>query len=88
MSLINFAIGLFTRYKQLGWMEDLDTAIVVSREALYLYPQGHPDRWRSLKNLARYLSNRYKQLGRMEDLEEAIILDQEALDLVGKQPVY
>ena len=80
-SLYNLAVHLFSRYKQLGAMEDLDEAIALDREALDLRPQGHSGRSKSLNSLAADLSSRYKQLGAMEDLDEAIVLDREALDL-------
>ncbi|KAF8132924.1 CHAT domain-containing protein [Boletus edulis] len=81
MSLNSLAVGLSTRYKQLGAMVDLDEAIVLDRVALELRPQGHPDRSMSLNSLAVGLSTRYNQLGAMVDLDEAIVLDREALEL-------
>ncbi|KAF8439106.1 hypothetical protein L210DRAFT_66607, partial [Boletus edulis BED1] len=44
VALNKIASCLFTRYKQLGRVVDLDEAIVLDREALELRPQGHPDR--------------------------------------------
>ena len=79
MSLNNLAGRLSTRYNQLGWMGDLNEAIVLSREALALRPLGHPDRPMSLNNLAADLSARYNHLGWMADLNEAIFLDRNAL---------
>ena len=81
MSLNTLADHLSARYKKLGVMEDLDEAIVLDREALNLFPQGHHDRSTSLSNIADHLSSQYKQLGAMEDLDEAIGLVREALDL-------
>ncbi|KAI9567828.1 CHAT domain-containing protein [Boletus coccyginus] len=55
------------------------TAIMLSREALDLHPQGHPDR--SMNNLAVDLYAWYEQLRQMGDLDVAIVLDREALAL-------
>ena len=74
MSLTNLAIHLFSQYKQLGAVQDLDDAIVLNREALDLCLQGHPDRAVSLTNLAVDLSSQYKQLGVVQDLDDAIVL--------------
>ncbi|KAI9459001.1 TPR-like protein [Boletus coccyginus] len=79
--LTGLAIGLFSRYTELGRMEDLDEATVLDREALDLRPQGHPDRYISLGNLALRLFTRYEQFGGMESLDGAIVLNREALDL-------
>ncbi|KAF8429907.1 CHAT domain-containing protein [Boletus edulis BED1] len=84
MSLNNLAVDLFTRYKQLGVMEDVNEAIVVTREALDLLANGHPDRSAPLNNFAVYLSTRYSELGVMQDLDEAIVLNREALYLCQK----
>ena len=73
MSLNNLALHLSSRYKQLGAIEDLEEAIVLSREALDHCPQGHPDRYMSLNSLARHLASRYEQLEDIEDLEAAIV---------------
>jgi hypothetical protein len=48
-------------------MEDLEEAISLHREALTLYPLGHPDRSISLTNLAVALDTRFDQSGRIED---------------------
>ncbi|KAF8122961.1 TPR-like protein [Boletus edulis] len=81
VALNKIAFRLFTRYKQLGRVVDLNEAIVLDREALELRLQGHPDRSMSLNNLALHLSTRYDQLGAMADVDEAIVLDREALEL-------
>ena len=70
MSLNNLAIRFSTRYHQLGSMHDLDEAIVLSREALNLRPQGHLDRSASLDNLARHLCNRFTRSKQLQDKEE------------------
>ena len=78
----NLAVDLSSRYKQLGALRDLDEAIILDREALSLFPQGHPNRSMSLNNLAVDLSSRYKQLGALRDLDEAIVLAREALSIL------
>ncbi|KAF8132812.1 hypothetical protein EV363DRAFT_1449036 [Boletus edulis] len=50
-SLNNPAADLFTRYEQLGVMENLHEVIVIKQASLDLRPQGHPDRSMSLNNL-------------------------------------
>ena len=82
-SLNNLAVDLFTRYQQLGAMEDLDEAIVLNREALDLRPRATraPP---SLNNLAVDLSTRYNQLEATEDLNEAIVLVREAIAFARK----
>jgi len=72
--LNNFAVDLSALYKQLSGIKDLNDAIVLHREALELYPQGHSDRSMNLNNLAAVFSIRYKWFGRTEDLNEAIVL--------------
>jgi tetratricopeptide (TPR) repeat protein len=80
-SLHNLANVLWTRYEQLGDMEDLQSAIRLYHEALSLCPIGHPNRPKSLNNLASALQIRYSQLEEVEDLHSAIRLCQEALSL-------
>lgn len=74
MSLNNLALDLSARREQLGEIQDLNGAIVLSREVLTLRPQGHPLRSRSLNNLSANLSIRYKGIEVMQDLREAISL--------------
>ena len=70
-----------SRYMRHGAMQDPDETIVLSQEALSLYPQGHHGQSMSLNCLADGLSFRYKQLRAMQDLDEIIDLGREALDL-------
>jgi hypothetical protein len=72
---------IFTRYKQLGSMEDLEEVITYHREALTLCPPGHPDRSIFPQQPCNAVLTRYEQSGRMEDLEEAITYHREALTL-------
>ena len=82
VSLTCLAIEFGHRYDQLGATRtrDLEEAIVLTREALDLYPAGHPDRPTSLNTLGVRLTTRYERLGVMEDLHEAIVFHREALD--------
>ncbi|KAN0082887.1 hypothetical protein V8E55_008682 [Tylopilus felleus] len=54
---------------------------VLAREALDLYPQGHPLRCTSLNILSNRLFQRYNQLGATQDLNDAILLSREVLAL-------
>ena len=58
-------------------MTDLDEAISMLRESLFLGP--HLDRLLALKNLAYYLETRFKENGDQSDFEEATSLCQEIL---------
>ena len=62
-------------------MQDLHEAIILDREVVSFYPQGHPERSISLNNLAIHLATRYNQLRTIRDLDEAIVLGREALNL-------
>ena len=84
VSFTYLAAYLSHRYGQLGGMGDLEEAVVFSREALVLCPQGHPDRWKLLKDLAAYLSSRYNLLGGRQDLDEGISVALEAPTFVRK----
>ncbi|KAL5531835.1 hypothetical protein ACEPAF_5398 [Sanghuangporus sanghuang] len=61
-------------------VEDLDESISLSREALTLLPDGHPQRPSALSNLADSLRARFERSGRIEDLEDSITLNLAALD--------
>jgi hypothetical protein len=60
-------------------MEDLEDTITFHRQALALYPPGHPDHSHALYNLPNNLYARFESLGRMEDLEDAITYHHQAL---------
>ncbi|KDR71376.1 hypothetical protein GALMADRAFT_144057, partial [Galerina marginata CBS 339.88] len=78
-SLNNLASALQTRFEQRGASNDLDEAILLHREALFLRPAPHPDRSSSLNNLANALQTHFQQRGASNDLDEAISLHREAL---------
>ncbi|EJD03358.1 TPR-like protein [Fomitiporia mediterranea MF3/22] len=77
----HMALVYWTRFKQSGEREKLDSSINYDRVALDLRPKGHPYRSDALCNLAISLRVRYKQWGQTEDLEEAINLERAALVL-------
>ena len=81
MSLNNFASHLGTRYNLLGGVDNINEAILLSRDALALCPPGHPLRSPSLNNLANHLGTRYELLGGVDDLNEAVLLSRDALAL-------
>ena len=69
---------MLTECKQRAQLQDLDTAILLFREALVLRPNSRPMRMYALNNLAMGLLTRFDHLGRMEDLDEAISLARES----------
>ena len=62
-------------------MEDLEEAIRVSRQAVKVTPEDHPDLAACLNNLGNKLESRYKRTGKMEDLEEAIRVSRQAVEV-------
>ena len=74
-------IPLVAKFEQGDGTDYIDEAIVLDREALELFPPGHPVQSMSLNSPAAGLFTRYKHLGKMEDLDEAIVLGREALEL-------
>ncbi|KAF8546094.1 hypothetical protein OG21DRAFT_1491587 [Imleria badia] len=62
-------------------LSDLEEALALERNALELFPEGHPGRSTSLSYLALYLHSRFKQLRMLSDLEEALALERNALEL-------
>ena len=57
-SLTSQAISSWTRFKQSGLREDLDTTVSLDQAKLDLCPDGHPERVSSLHNLALDLRER------------------------------
>jgi hypothetical protein len=73
MSLNNFAIALYQRFRTLGDSADIDECIQLHGQAIALRPHPHPDRAGSL-NLANAVHERYKLRGGSPDIHEAIQL--------------
>ena len=65
---------MLTECKQSAPLGDLDTAILLFREALLQRPDSQPMRVYALNNLAMGLLTRFDHVGRTEDLDEAISL--------------
>ncbi|OCB87685.1 hypothetical protein A7U60_g5211 [Sanghuangporus baumii] len=80
-TLRRLAFFVSTRYSRGGEVSDLETAILLSRDALEFCPEGHPDRSLLYYNLASFLLTRFNHSRRMEDLDEAISLHRTALEL-------
>ncbi|KAL2812794.1 CHAT domain-containing protein [Aspergillus cavernicola] len=68
-------------------LEELDTAIQKSQEALDLTPENHPDRARRLRGLGIAYHGRYTRIGAQEDLDIALQRDQEALNHSPSPPL-
>ena len=72
------AKSMLIQCKQSAPLEDLDTAILLFREALLQRPDSHPMRSHAINNLAMGLLTRFNHLGHTEDLGEAISLVRES----------
>jgi len=72
----------------LGDPSDLEHAF----EAIYLVPDGHPDKRTCLNNLANSFPSRFKHLGELNGHDEAISKFREAVDLTSDgrldTPIY
>jgi hypothetical protein len=73
------AICLWNRFQRFGSSRDLEEAISLEREMLFLTPPGHPERLLSLTNLAASLNSHYDVTGSIASIEESTELDREAL---------
>ena len=74
--------GLEKRFEHLGQSQDLDEAISLLREILYLQHAAHPDRCTLLHNLLVVPLDPCKQLGRREDVQEAVLWCPEIFELL------
>jgi CHAT domain-containing protein len=79
--MVSLADLLYNRFEQRGAISDLDEALALTRNALELRTQGHPDRATLLGNIAFYLYSRFEQLETLSDLNEALALARNALEL-------
>lgn len=66
-------------YQRTGAATDLDTAVLIARDALAVTTQGPHKRAETLYDLGSLLGNRYQRTGDPFDLETAILLVTEAL---------
>jgi hypothetical protein len=62
-------------------MADLEEAIQISRQAVDVTPEDHPNRARRLNSLGVSLRKRYSRTGAMADLEEAIQIGRQAVNV-------
>ncbi|VDC00821.1 unnamed protein product [Peniophora sp. CBMAI 1063] len=69
------------RFRRLGKLEDLESAIASQQRATELTPDDHPDKASRLHNLAHFLGNRFERLDDPADLQCAIAIQRHALDL-------
>ena len=73
LHVLDHIVSLLERkYRQLGNLHDLETAIARSEAAVGATPVGHPDRAARLNTLGCLLSTRYDRLGNLQDLVAAI----------------
>jgi len=77
--------GLFIRFNEAGDADDLDAAIVYSREALYIRLPGDSDRGQNLAFLARTLMTKFENEGDVNDQHEAFAYVQELKGLMRPQ---
>ncbi|KAJ7907137.1 CHAT domain-containing protein, partial [Mycena leptocephala] len=78
--LLNLGASFEERYKRLGSLHDLDTAVQYNKEALAITPKG-PDRPTCLQMVSQSLGTRYSRLGALPDLQDALQFQQEAISL-------
>ena len=71
-TLNNLRGGLSDRFKCTGLMEDLESSIELTEEALKIMPLNQAYRIKVLTNLGSRLSSRFAQKGSTEDLDRAI----------------
>lgn len=77
MSCLAYALGLC--FQRTGSMTDLEEAVLIDRELLFLRPPSHSDYALSLNNLSIGLMDRFRTTGSMTDLEQAILMQREPL---------
>ena len=75
----SLASALNCRFRRTSSMKDLDEAISMHRETLFLRPRPHPDHYMSVNGLADALQDRYRETGLMADLEESIAILRDSL---------
>ena len=77
LEIFEFAKSILTECKQTAQFQDLDTAILLFREAFVPRPDSRSMRMYALNNLAMGLLTGFDHLGRTEGLDEAISLSRE-----------
>lgn len=79
--LFSLPSSILAERKQAAQRSDLNTVVLLLREALVQRPASHSRRSESLNALAAALVTRFGQMGQSEDLDEAILLRLEASEL-------
>jgi hypothetical protein len=75
----NLAACLQLRFMRKGELQDLDESIVMSRQALDSFPEGHAQRSNRLSDLSNALCHRFQETRDAADLDEVLVLDQCAM---------
>ncbi|KAF7358386.1 hypothetical protein MVEN_00888700 [Mycena venus] len=73
--------GLYSRFEQLGDLNDLDKSLLIQQNVLSLTPDGHPNKPLRLNNLVRSLHTRFTQLGDLSDLTKSLEMQQDVVTL-------
>ena len=76
---LRFAADFHASFGKSDKVEDLETAIALSREGLALLSVHHPNHLAGSSDFAITLIERFNRLGRQEDLDEAISVQREQL---------
>ncbi|KAI0028246.1 CHAT domain-containing protein [Vararia minispora EC-137] len=81
-TLSNLSVSLYSRFKQLGELSDLEQTLATIHKAVLLTPDNHPDKPKRLNNLCTSLRSRFELLGEFPNLEGALAAGQRALELI------
>ncbi|KAF8178380.1 CHAT domain-containing protein [Mycena galopus ATCC 62051] len=73
--------ALYSRFEQLGDLNDLDRSLLIQQNVLSLTPDGHPNKLLRLNNLVRSLHTRFTQLGDLNDLTKSLEIQQDVVTL-------
>ncbi|KAK0234516.1 CHAT domain-containing protein [Armillaria nabsnona] len=77
------ALSLYQRFKCIGKSDDLEEAISKQKDAIYLMPDGFPQKITMLDNLSIFLRERFELFDDPADLDEAIF---KGMDVVKAVP--
>jgi hypothetical protein len=73
--------SLLTRFERLGDLGDLNKSVLRGEDAVYLTPDGHPDKPSWLNNLGNSLLTRFERLGDLDDLNKSVSISEDAVHL-------
>ncbi|KAJ6617152.1 CHAT domain-containing protein [Mycena sp. CBHHK59/15] len=79
--LHRLAVSFGERYRRLGELQDLESALENDQAAAKLTPADHPDLPQRLQSHAVSFGHRYRRLGDLQDLASALENDQAAVKL-------